>query len=210
MPAPTTRSACLQYPEHAAVDTVLKAGEGPYYKLGVTSKKSLGDYSATVVDPRMTSICGRYKNTRDARRDGREQWRRSLGHVVGQGCGAIGSIGGPRRRRDRLANPTPAGSNLTYTITVTKKRPECGDRSSVTDTLPSGVSFVRPRRSQGTCSGTSTVTCSLGTLGNLAAATVTLDRERRTVNECRQYGQRRLFLVRSRRGATIARRRVRP
>src|SRR3989440_1186572 len=33
-------------------DTVLKAGEGPYYKIGMTSQKNRwGDYSATVVDP---------------------------------------------------------------------------------------------------------------------------------------------------------------
>src|SRR5260221_10076984 len=33
-------------------DAVLKAGEGPYYKVGVTSQKNRwGDYSSTVVDP---------------------------------------------------------------------------------------------------------------------------------------------------------------
>jgi len=33
-------------------DAVLKAGEGPYYKIGVSSQKNRwGDYSSTVVDP---------------------------------------------------------------------------------------------------------------------------------------------------------------
>src|SRR5260221_11684026 len=45
---------------------------------------------------------------------------------------------------------------------------------SVTDTLPSGVSFVSVTPSQGKCSGASTVICNLGTINNSATATVTL------------------------------------
>jgi len=71
-------------------------------------------------------------------------------------------------------DPASVGGNLTYTITVTNNGPGVATEVSVSDTLPSGVSFVSATPSQGTCSGTSTVTCSLGTLANLATANVTL------------------------------------
>jgi uncharacterized repeat protein (TIGR01451 family) len=42
----------------------------------------------------------------------------------------------------------------------------------VTDTLPAGVTFVSATPSVGTCSGTSTVTCNLGTFPSGAVATI--------------------------------------
>ena len=45
---------------------------------------------------------------------------------------------------------------------------------TVSDPLPAGVTFVSATPSVGSCSGTSTVTCSLGTLASGASATVTI------------------------------------
>lgn len=66
------------------------------------------------------------------------------------------------------------GTNVTYTITVTNGGPATATGVSVVDTLPAGVTFVSATPSQGTCSGTGPVTCSLGSLTNGATATISL------------------------------------
>jgi uncharacterized repeat protein (TIGR01451 family) len=72
-------------------------------------------------------------------------------------------------------DPVTAGTDLTYTIGVTNNGPShTGGAVTLTDPLPAGTSFVSATPSQGTCSGTTTVTCDLGTLANGASATVTV------------------------------------
>jgi uncharacterized repeat protein (TIGR01451 family)/CSLREA domain-containing protein len=75
------------------------------------------------------------------------------------------------------ADPTPAqtGQPLTYTLTATNTSslsPATG--VTVTDTLPANVTFVSATPSQGSCSGTATVTCNLGNLPALGTATITI------------------------------------
>ncbi|HYC88664.1 MAG TPA: SBBP repeat-containing protein [Thermoanaerobaculia bacterium] len=67
-----------------------------------------------------------------------------------------------------------AGQDGTFTITVTNSGPAAASGVTVTDTLPAGAAFVSATPSQGSCSGTTTVTCTLGTLNNGASATITL------------------------------------
>src|SRR5437899_1471279 len=157
-------------------DAVLKPGEGPYYKIGATSQKNRwGDYSSTVVDPAndldMWTIqeyaatpIGTGANNGDGR------WGTWWGRVAAQSVQpadlGIAVTGSP--------DPVNVGNNLTYTITVTNNGPNTATEVSVSDALPSGMSFVSVTPSQGTCSGTSTVICNLGTINNSATATVTL------------------------------------
>lgn len=72
-------------------------------------------------------------------------------------------------------DPLPVGNTLSYTITVTNNGPNNSSNVTVTDTLPVGVSFVSSSASQGTCNGTNTITCNLGTLLSGSNATVTID-----------------------------------
>ncbi len=69
------------------------------------------------------------------------------------------------------------GGNFIYTVTVTNNNSSPATGVTVTDPLPAGVTFVSAvvsPASQGTCSGTTTVTCALGTLANGTSATVTI------------------------------------
>ncbi len=66
------------------------------------------------------------------------------------------------------------GNNLTYTITVSKYGPGAATSVNVTDVLPAGLTYVSATPSQGSCSGTSTVTCDLGTINNGNSATIIL------------------------------------
>jgi uncharacterized repeat protein (TIGR01451 family) len=72
------------------------------------------------------------------------------------------------------APPYFATQPINYTITVSNAGPNPGTAVTVTDVLPAGTTLVAATPSQGSCSGTTTVTCNLGTLNNAATATVSL------------------------------------
>lgn len=76
----------------------------------------------------------------------------------------------------KKAEPEPVvpGGTLTYTIAVTNNGPVTATGVTLTDNLPSGVSFQSVSTSQGSCSGTATITCDLGNLPNGAKVTVTI------------------------------------
>jgi uncharacterized repeat protein (TIGR01451 family) len=71
-------------------------------------------------------------------------------------------------------DPVRRRSDLTYSIVVRNAGPEVANAVTVTDTLPSSMSFVSAFTSQGACSGTATVTCNLGDLANGVSAYINI------------------------------------
>jgi uncharacterized repeat protein (TIGR01451 family) len=72
------------------------------------------------------------------------------------------------------------GAPVSYTLTITNNGPAPATGVTVSDTLPAGATYVSASSSQGSCSGTTTVTCALGTLNstgsgpsNVATVTIT-------------------------------------
>jgi uncharacterized repeat protein (TIGR01451 family) len=79
-----------------------------------------------------------------------------------------------RVQKTDAADPVAVGSNVTYTITVTNNGPDSATNVELTDILPSSIVLVSATPSTGSCAGTSTVVCDLGTLASGATETVTI------------------------------------
>ena len=70
--------------------------------------------------------------------------------------------------------PYGVGAPVTYTIVVTNNGPSTAFGVTATDPLPAGTTYQSSTTTQGSCSGTTTVVCNLGTLDPLDSATITL------------------------------------
>jgi len=71
-------------------------------------------------------------------------------------------------------DPVIVWNNLTFTLKVINNGPGDADDVTMTDNLPAGIKFVSSSASQGSCSGTNTITCSLGSLADGDSATATI------------------------------------
>jgi uncharacterized repeat protein (TIGR01451 family) len=71
-------------------------------------------------------------------------------------------------------DPVTVGSNVTYTITVTNNGPDNATDVELTDILPAAAPLVSVTPSVGSCAGTDTIVCDLGSLTNGASVTVTI------------------------------------
>ena len=78
-------------------------------------------------------------------------------------------------------DPVRQGDTLTYVITVRNGGPGAATNVTLTDTLPGGVDFLSASPSQGTCTGTATVVCTLGDVANGATVTVSIQVLAKTV-----------------------------
>ncbi|WP_134765679.1 DUF11 domain-containing protein, partial [Nocardioides sp. 1609] len=75
----------------------------------------------------------------------------------------------------KTAGPAVAGSNVTYTVTVTNNGPSVARDVVVTDPVPAPLTLVSATGSQGTCTTPgNTARCALGVLPPGAAATMTI------------------------------------
>ena len=61
-------------------------------------------------------------------------------------------------------DPAAAGGELLYTLLITNNGPDNATGVVATNVLPAGVTLISATPSQGTCSGTTTVTCNLGAI----------------------------------------------
>jgi large repetitive protein len=66
------------------------------------------------------------------------------------------------------------GQTLTFTLVVENHGPGVATGVTVTDPLPPNFTLIAATPTQGTCSGTTTVTCNLGGLALNASATITI------------------------------------
>jgi uncharacterized protein (TIGR03437 family) len=71
-------------------------------------------------------------------------------------------------------DPVQVNNNLTYRIIVANNGPDAAADAMATVTLPQGVMFVSANASQGNCTGSGPVACTLGNLAALAKATITV------------------------------------
>jgi uncharacterized repeat protein (TIGR01451 family) len=76
----------------------------------------------------------------------------------------------------KTASPNPAtvGASLTYRIILTNNGPSPATNATITDSLVAGPAFVSAIPSQGSCSGTTTVTCNFGNLAKGSSATANI------------------------------------
>ena len=66
------------------------------------------------------------------------------------------------------------GSDLVYTIRITNGGPDAAAAVVASDTIPAGVAFVSVTTTQGSCTGTSAITCAIGTVAAGSVVTVTI------------------------------------
>lgn len=131
-------------------------------------------------DPGQLPGANDHNDLNDANRDpdcDNNSWR---GNTWGA-AGAVPSCTQGALRADlsvtKTATPDPVtlGENVTYTVTVSNAGPDSASGVTVTDALPSGMTYRSATPSQGSCSQSGgTVTCSLGVLAKNASATVTI------------------------------------
>jgi uncharacterized repeat protein (TIGR01451 family) len=69
---------------------------------------------------------------------------------------------------------TTVGSSINYTIKATNNGPGGATNVTVSDPLPANVTLVSASATQGSCSGSTALGCSLGTLASGASVTVTV------------------------------------
>ena len=70
------------------------------------------------------------------------------------------------------SGPFTTGQNVTFNVQVVNNGPGAAANVTITDVLPAGTSFVAATPSAGSCTGTTTVVCNVGTLANAATANV--------------------------------------
>jgi uncharacterized repeat protein (TIGR01451 family) len=149
-------------------ETTLIAGGGSQtYRTG-----RWGDYSSMSVDP--TDGCTFWYTQEYYPATGNSSWHTRIGSFKFASCGAVPPAGADLSIV-KIASPgAVVGSPLTYTLDVRNNGPDGATGVTVTDTMPTTVTFQSAQASQGICSGTATVSCALGSMASGGTATVTI------------------------------------
>lgn len=147
---------------------VLMIGNGSQ----TSSSGRWGDYSMLAVDP--TDDCTLWYTQEYYSVTSSSGWKTRIGSFKFATCPASDPIADLSVTGTDSPDPVRVGNNLTYFLTTTNNGPDDLTAVTLTDTLPSGTTFVSSTASQGSCSGTSTVTCNLGGIANGDNATVTI------------------------------------
>jgi uncharacterized repeat protein (TIGR01451 family) len=130
-----------------------------------------GDYSNISIDP--TDDCTFWYTTEYYPVTDGFLWHTRIGSFTFPNC--LG--GGADLSLTKADSPDPVlvGNQVTYTLNAANNGPSGSSAATVTDTLPSGTTFVSATTTQGSCSQAGgTVTCSLGGMAAGASATITI------------------------------------
>ncbi len=88
---------------------------------------------------------------------------------------AVGGVSNLAITQTDSSDPTIVGGSLTYTLTVTNLGPSPATNVVVSDTLAGNIVFNFATSSQGTCSGTSPITCNLNPIARNATANIAIN-----------------------------------
>jgi uncharacterized repeat protein (TIGR01451 family) len=146
---------------------------------GPTSLAAGGSFSVHITAATSKSECSTYHNTADVTTDnaGNGEASATITCTTPPPSGGGGAPPTIDLAITKSANPNPAtvGGQITWTMVVTNNGPSNATGVTVSDPLPSEVSFVSASSTQGSCSFASgTVTCAIGSMVNGASVTVTV------------------------------------
>ncbi|MBI3457802.1 MAG: DUF11 domain-containing protein [Candidatus Rokubacteria bacterium] len=152
-----------------AETSIVEGGGSQTYRVG-----RWGDYSSLSVDP--VDGCTFWYTQEYYSATSSAGWKTRIASFTLPLCGGGGGTPSADLAITKTDSPDPVqvGQDLTYTITVTNNGPDTATGVGVTDPVPATVSLKSATASQGTCSGTATVTCNLGSLAGSGTATVTI------------------------------------
>jgi hypothetical protein len=150
---------------------LLKAGVASYYRTNSAGQNLWGDYSATMVDPLNDTDFWTIQEYAEAPNGATPRWGTWWGRISPPNDLVLTAVDSP--------DPVVAGSNLTYTITITNLASgTVGPHASgvrISNALPAGLTYVSASASQGGCSHAGgIVICDLGTLTNRSRATASI------------------------------------
>lgn len=152
---------------------IFKAGNAPYYRPNSSGNNLWGDWSATMVDPLNDTDFWTIQEYAEFPQGTTNRWGTWWARISPPND-LVGTL-------TDSPDPVVAGSNLTYTITVTNLLTKGdGGRSAsgvrLSNSLPAGVTFISASASQGTWSTNSpgVVVFEIGTLTNLTRATASI------------------------------------
>ena len=125
---------------------------------------------AAIVAPKSTGESGRWPNVSHSEKPEPRRF--------GDGSDVFIATLPPAPDLEVTVNDTPHlvnfGNNLTYTITVKNIGELAATGVTLTDSIPAGASLVSANSTAGSCSGTTSINCSIGTLSGGTIATVTI------------------------------------